>query len=339
MSNEKIILYQTEDGSTKVQLPVSEGTVWLTQDEIASLYDIARSTVSGHLRNIYAENELNENLTTENLQRLATDGKEYSYKHYNLDAILAVGYRVNSPRGMHFRRWATTILKEYLIKGFAMDDDRLKQSDNYDYFDELLERIRDIRASEKRFYQKIRDIYTTAIDYDKDSNQAKDFFAKVQNKMLWAVTGKTAPEIVKARSNPKKPNMGLTTWSGRRIKKGDVTISKNYLAEEEISQLNRIVTMYLDYAENQAIQREAVTMVQWSEKLDAFLEFNEMEILTHAGSVEAVVAKELAEKHYEEFDANRKTFEASEADGEDLKEIEEIERSLSEKPKNENEAQ
>jgi hypothetical protein len=210
-----------------------------------------------------AESVVKESLTT------AADGKAYRTKVYNLDAILAVGYRVRSPRGTQFRRWATTVLREYLVKGFAMDDARLKQAEQWDYFDEWLARIRDIRASEKRFYQKVRDLYTTAIDYDKTSEQAQAFFKKVQNKMLWAVTGKTAAELIESRSDPISPNMGLTSWKGSVVRKGDVGTAKNYLKAEEVEELNRIVVMYLDYAEDQARRRRAVSMAEWADKLDA----------------------------------------------------------------------
>ncbi|HRR02602.1 MAG TPA: RhuM family protein, partial [Treponemataceae bacterium] len=236
--------------------------------------------------------------------------------------------RVNSKRATQFRIWATAILKEYIIKGFAMDDERLKKSERWDYFDEWLERIRDIRASEKRFYQKIRDIYTTAIDYDKNSEEAQHFFKKVQNKMLWASTGKTAAELIESRSNPDKPNMGLTAWRGSIVRKYDVSIAKNYLKEEEIKDLNEIVTMYLDYAERQARKRRTVTMAEWSDKLDAFLKQNEEELLTHAGTIKAEVARKIAEERYEEFDKKRKIAEVIKADEEDLKELEEMEKRL-----------
>jgi len=241
-----------------------------------------------------------------------------------------VGYRVNSKRATQFRIWATKILKEYIIKGFAMDDDRLKKADTWDYFAEWLERIRDIRASEKRFYQKIRDIYATAVDYDKTSEQAQAFFKIVQNKMLWAITGKTAAELIESRSDPEAPNMGLTSWQGSIVRKQDVAIAKNYLKNDEIKSLNEIVTMYLDYAERQARLRKTVTMEAWAEKLDAFLSFNEHELLTNAGKVKAEVAKRVAEERYEKFDAKRRTEEALAADREDLKELETIEKRLME---------
>src|SRR3989338_1010437 len=222
MSAGELILYQTEDGLTKISLRAIDGTVWLTQEEIADLFNKGRSTVVEHIQNILSEVELDENSVCRKFRQTAEDGKDYNVLHYNLDMILAVGYRVRSPRGTQFRRWANTILKEYLIKGFAMNDERLKQPDQWDYFDEWLARIRDIRASEKRFYQKVKDLYTTAVDYDKTSEQAQLFFKKVQNKMLWAVTGKTAAELIGNRSDESKPNMGLTTWKGSKVRKGDV---------------------------------------------------------------------------------------------------------------------
>jgi hypothetical protein len=263
----------------------------------------------------------------------AADGKAYRTKVYNLDAILAVGYRVRSPRGTQFRRWATTVLREYLVKGFAMDDARLKQVEQWDYFDEWLARIRDIRASEKRFYQKVRDLYATAIDYDKNSEQAQAFFKKVQNKMLWAVTGKTAAELIESRSDPAAPNMGLTSWKGSVVRKSDVGTAKNYLKAEEVEELNRIVVMYLDYAEDQARRRRPVTMAEWADKLDAFLSFNERDVLTHAGRLRMDVAQKLAVERFEVFDANRRAAEALAADEADIAQLEEMEKAAKERKK------
>ena len=333
----EIVLYQTEDGKIKIDTVFQDETIWSTQAQMAELFDVKRPAITKHLKNIFESKELDEQVVSSILEHTtqhgAIEGKtqKKQVKYYNLDAIIAVGYRVNSKRATQFRIWATHILKEYIIKGFAMDDERLKQADRWDYFDEWLERIRDIRASEKRFYQKIRDIYATAIDYDKNSEQAQAFFKKVQNKMLWAITGKTAAELIESRSNSDKPNMGLTSWRGSIVRKQDVGIAKNYLKEDEIKDLNEIVTMYLDYAERQARQRKTVTMEQWSDKLDAFLKFNEQELLTHAGKVKAEVAKKIAEDRYEAFDKNRKIAEARAADKEDLKELEEIEKRLLEK--------
>ena len=330
----EIVLYTTTDGKIKIDTIFQNETIWLTQKKMAELFDVNIPAISKHLSNIFEEGELKRDATVSKMEIVQKEGSRKVTRNkefYNLDAIIAVGYRVNSKRATQFRIWATNILKEYIIKGFAMDDERLKQTDKWDYFDEWLERIRDIRASEKRFYQKIRDIYTTAIDYDKTSEQAQIFFKKVQNKMLWATTGKTAAELIKNRSNPDLSNMGLTSWRGSIVRKQDVAIAKNYLNADEIKDLNEIVTMYLDYAERQARQRKTVTMEQWSEKLDAFLKFNEQELLTHAGEVKAEVAKKIAKDRYEDFDNKRKKAKALAADEEDLKQIEEIERKLLEK--------
>lgn len=336
-NNSEIILYTTTDGKVKIDTIFQNETIWLTQKKMAELFDVKRPAITKHLKNIFESGELDEKVVGSILEHTtqhgAIEGKTQTkaVKYYNLDAIIAVGYRVNSKRATQFRIWATNILKEYIIKGFAMDDDRLKQVKRWDYFDEWLERIRDIRASEKRFYQKIRDIYATAIDYDKTSDQAQLFFKKVQNKMLWATTGKTAAELIENRSNPDMPNMGLTSWRGSIVRKQDVAIAKNYLNADEIKDLNEIVTMYLDYAERQARQRKTVTMEQWADKLDSFLEFNEQELLTHAGKVKAEVAKKIADDHYEEFDQKRKKAEALIADEGDIKQLEEIEKQLLDK--------
>ena len=329
--NSEIILYKTEDGTVKIDTIFQNETIWLSQNSMAELFGVNVPAISKHLKNIFEEGELQKEATLSKMETVQNEGGRQITRNkdfYNLDAIIAVGYRVNSKRAAQFRIWATAILKEYIIKGFAMDDERLKQSERWDYFDEWLERIRDIRASEKRFYQKIRDIYTTAIDYDKNSEEAQLFFKKVQNKMLWATTGKTAAELIESRSNPDKPNMGLTAWRGSIVRKHDVSIAKNYLKEEEIKDLNEIVTMYLDYAERQARKRRTVTMAEWSDKLDAFLKQNEEELLTHAGTIKAEVARKIAEERYEEFDKKRKIAEAIKADEEDLKELEEIEKRL-----------
>ena len=327
----EIVLYQTEDGKIKIDTVFQDETIWLPQAKMAELFDVNVPAISKHLNNIFEEGELQKEATVSKMETVQQEGNRRvtrTREFYNLDGIIAVGYRVNSKRATQFRIWATQILKEYIIKGFTMDDERLKQADRWDYFDEWLERIRDIRASEKRFYQKIRDIYATAMDYDKSSVQAQKFFKKVQNKMLWAVTGKTAAELIESRANPASPNMGLTSWRGSIVRKQDVTIAKNYLNADEIKDLNEIVTMYLDYAERQARRRKTVTMEQWSDKLDAFLEFNEQELLSHAGKVKAEVAKKIAEDRYEAFDKKRKKAEALAADEKDLKELEEIEKRL-----------
>jgi len=329
MSEGELILYSTEDGAATIGLRAVDGTVWLTQARMAELFQTSPQAITQLIATIYADGEADEAATCKQLLQVRTEGgREVSrqLKHYNLDVILAVGYRVRSPRGTQFRRWATTVLREYLVKGFAMDDARLKQAEQWDYFDEWLARIRDIRASEKRFYQKVRDLYTTAIDYDKTSEQAQAFFKKVQNKMLWAVTGKTAAELIENRSDPGAPNMGLTSWKGSVVRKGDVGTAKNYLKAPEVEELNRIVVMYLDYAEDQARRRRPVAMAEWADKLDAFLSFNERDVLTHAGRLRMDVAQKLAAERFEAFDANRRTAEALAADEADIARLEEMEK-------------
>ncbi len=336
MNQSQIILYTTPEGDVKVDTILRNETIWLNQSAMAELFGVNVPAISKHLSNIYEEGELHREATVSKMETVQNEGGRQVTRNkdfYNLDAIIAVGYRVNSKRATQFRIWATSILKEYIIKGFAMDDQRLKKADRWDYFDEWLERIRDIRASEKRFYQKIRDIYATAVDYDKTSEEAQLFFKKVQNKMLWAITGKTAAELIESRSNPELPNMGLTSWQGLIVRKRDVAVAKNYLNADEIKNLNQIVTMYLDYAELQARQRKTITMVQWSDKLDAFLTFNEQELLTHAGKVKAEVAKKLAELRYDKFDYKRKADEVLAADEEDIKELEAIRKRLLEHKK------
>lgn len=325
----EIVLYTTEDGLASVQLRAIDGSAWLSQRDIAELFQVTPQAITQHIQAIYGEAELTEAATCNDYLQVRTEGAREvtrTVRHYNLDMILAIGYRVRSPRGTQFRRWATTVLAEYLVKGFAMDDAKLKDAPQWDYFDEWLERIRDIRASEKRFYQKVTDLYTTAVDYDPSSDAAKAFFAKVQNKMLFAVTGKTAAEIIVSRSDASVTNMGLTSWNGGRVRKADVSVGKNYLSEDELSELNRVVTMYLDFAEDQARRRQVVTMTEWSDKLDAFLQFNGRDLLTNAGGIQAAVAKRLAETRYDEFDARRRRSEAADADAADFAAIEKLGR-------------
>ncbi len=321
MSNGEIILYTTEDGISSVQLRTQDGTVWLTQAEIAELFQTTPQNITSHLRVIYAENELDTTATCKESLQVQSEGRrtiQRKFKLYSLSAILAIGYRVRSPRGTQFRKWATTHLQEYLIKGFVMDDARLKEPGGLDYFDEWLERIREIRASEKRFYQKVRDIYATAVDYDAKSDQAQLFFKKVRNKMLWATTHKTAAELVSQRADSELPTMGLKSWSGPRIRQQDVTIAKNYLDQSELEELNEIVVMYLDYAESQARRRKTMTMREWEEKLDTFLAFNEKDLLDHAGKVSAQVAEQLALERYSKFSQKQRQEERLRADAEDM---------------------
>ncbi len=303
----QLLLYQTEDGETRIEVRLQDDTVWMTQAAMTELFQSTKQNVSLHLRNIINDGELQEYRVVKEYLTTATDGKRYRTKFYNLEAIIAVGYRVRSHRGTQFRRWATERLNEYLVKGFTMDDDRLKAVRNVgsDYFDEMLERIRDIRSSEKRFYQKIRDIYKLAVDYDPKAEETLEFFSIVQNNLHFAISGKTAPELIFDRADASKPNMGLTSWKGTKVRKGDVTIAKNYLNAEEIEGLNRIVTMYLDYAEDQAKRHRQIFMRDWRMKLDAFLRLNQRDILTNPGKVSKAVADQLALEQYEIFHQHR----------------------------------
>lgn len=315
----KFLIYQPEDGKTRISVRLEGETVWLTQAAMAELFDSTPQNITRHINNIYEERELNMGATCKEYLQFQIEGEREvrrSRKHYSLEMILAVGYRVRSHRGTQFRRWATERLNEYLVKCFVMDDGRLKEGRNFgvDYFDELLERIRDIRASEKRFYRKITEIYSLAVDYDPRAEISQQFFATVQNKLHWAITGQTPAELISERVDADKPNMGLTSWKGAKVRKGDVGIAKNYLTEDEIRGLNRIVTMYLDYAEDQAEKHQPMTMREWAEKLDAFLQFNDREVLQDAGRVSAEVAKALAELEYEAFRTARLTREAGEPD-------------------------
>lgn len=331
MNAGELILYTTDDGVAQIRLRTADGTVWLTQAEMAELFQTTPQNMTLHIKAVYAEGELKVAATCkEDLQVRFEGGRQVQrqVKQYSLDMILAVGYRVRSHRGTQFRQWATRHLREFLIKGFVMDDERLKDSGGGDYFDELIERIRDIRASEKRFYQKVRDIYATAVDYDGKTEVAERFFAKVQNKMLWAVTGHTAAELIAARADATQQNMGLTSWKGRRVRQGDVTVAKNYLQQPEVDALDRIVVMYLDYAESMAERRKAVTMREWSEKLDAFLEFNERDVLKNAGRISAEIAERLAVESYAQYDASRRDAERREEDAKDADLLEQIEQRL-----------
>src|SRR5699024_2522645 len=302
-----MLMYQTEDGETKIDARLEDEAVWMTQKAIAELYQSTKQNISLHIKNIFEENELDSNSVVKFYLTTARDDKSYKTKHYNLEMIIAIGYRVRSHRGTQFRQWATERLNEYLVKGFTMDDGRLKEIRNLgeDYFDELLERIRDIRASEKRFYQKITDIYATSIDYSPNTSIAQEFFATVQNKLHFAIHGHTASELIMNRADASKPNMGLTSWKGTKVRKQDVSIAKNYLTQEEMDDLNRIVTMYLDYAENQARKQKPMYMKDWTGKLDAFLEFNEHEILTNSGKVKAEIAEQFANSQYDTFHQQR----------------------------------
>ncbi len=317
--NSQLLIYQTEDGATRLEVRLADETVWLSQKLMADLFQTSKQNISLHLINIFDDQELTEISVVKDFLTTAADGKKYSTKHYNLDCIISIGYRVKSLTATRFRQWATAKLKEYLIKGFVMDDERLKNPDQpFDYFDELLRRIQDIRTSEKRFYQKITDIYATSVDYDPTQQVSIEFFKTVQNKLHWAITGSTAAEIIRQRADSEKPNMGLTNWRGAKPRKQDVAIAKNYLNETEFSALNNLVEQYLVFAEGQAMRRIPMTMQQWIEKLDGFLKLNDRDILDHAGRISHEMALLHAGKEYDEFHRQRLRLEALQADAEDL---------------------
>ncbi|MBU4340593.1 MAG: virulence RhuM family protein [Euryarchaeota archaeon] len=295
----EFLLYQTEDGQTRLEVRLQDETVWLTQKRMAELFQKNVRTINEHIQNIFAESELAPESVIRNFRITADDGKSYDMQHYNLDVIISVGYRVKSHRGTQFRIWATQRLREYIIKGFAMDDDRLKQNGGGNYFDELLARIRDIRSSEKVFWRKVLDIYATSIDYDPQTETSQIFFATVQNKMHWAAHGQTAAEVIFQRADSGKENMGLTNWTGNTISKSEVGIAKNYLNSEELDMLNRIVMAYLEFAEIQALGRKPMYMSDWSAKLDDFLKLSGRELLTHAGKISHEQALTKAQLEYE----------------------------------------
>jgi hypothetical protein len=307
MEKFEILLYSVPEGNATIEVFFEEETFWLSQKKMAELFNVTVPTINEHLQNVFNTRELVKESVIRKFRITASDGKDYDTQFYNLDAIIAVGYRVNSMEATRFRIWATKILREFIIKGFVLDDERLKQGKSFgkDYFEELLERIREIRASERRFYQKITDIYAQcSIDYDPQSDITLVFYKTVQNKLHWAVTGQTAAEIIHHRADASKPNMGLTTWKHApdgKILKTDVTIAKNYLQEQELDELNRVVSMYLDYAENQARRNIPMTMTEWVKKLDAFLQFNEYDTLQNAGNIRHEVAKRLAEEQYQQY--------------------------------------
>jgi len=300
----ELLIYQTEDGRTRIQVRLEDETVWLTQKLMAELFQKDVRTINEHVRNIYEEGELLPETTIRKFRIVQTEGSRQVSREvdfYNLDVIISVGYRVKSHRGTQFRIWATQRLREYIVKGFTLDDERLKQAGGGNYFDELLARIRDIRASEKVFWRKVLDIYSTSIDYDPNTEMSRRFFQIVQNKMHWAAHGHTAAEIIAARADAEKPHMGLTSWNGARPTQDDIEIAKNYLSAEELDTLNRIVTMYLDFAELQALSRKPMYMKDWIAKLDEFLKVSERDILTHAGRVSHEAAIEKAKMEYEKF--------------------------------------
>lgn len=329
-----LILYTTEDGKSRIQLRAEERTVWLTQSEIAELFATTKQNVSLHLQNLFEDGELHENSVVKESLTTAADGKRYETKLYDLDAILAIAYRVRSPRGVQFRRWASTVLKEYLLKGFAMDDERLKNPDGRpDHFDEMLERIRDIRASEKRFYQKVRDLFSLSTDYDKTDRFTQQFFAAAQNILLYAVTRRTAAELVHARANSNDPNFGLLAWKGDKVRKSDILIAKNYLTEDEIDTLNRLVVIFLETAELRAKSRKETKMAFWKENIDQIIVSNGFPLLEGKGDISHEQMEAVTSERYLDFDGRRKKNEALAEDQADNAELKSIEAKLSRRPK------
>lgn len=318
-----IIIYNTADGKAEIKLYADNGTVWLTQAQIVDLFNSSKSSISEHIKNIFSEDELDENSVVRKIRTTAADGKNYLVSYYSLDVILAVGFRVRSPRGTQFRQWANNTLKEYLQKGFILDKDRLKNPDGRpDYFDELLEQIRDIRASEKRFYQKLRDLFALSSDYKVTERATNLFFADTQNKLLFGVTRKTAAEIIDTRANADAPNMALTSWSGSIVRKADVIVVKNYLTSDEIDVLNRLVTIFLESAELHVKMRKDLTLGFWRASVDKLLLDHGVPLLQSHGRITMEQAQIHARKIYEEFDARRKAFDAAQADELDLLELE-----------------
>lgn len=328
-TEQNIIIYKTDDGKVKIALYAKDGSIWLNQNQLANLFDTSKQSISYHIINILEDNELDKNSVVKNYLTTASDGKSYEVTFYSLEMILAIGFRVRSKRGVQFRQWANRHLKEFMVKGFLMDDERLKNPDGRpDYFDELLARIRDIRASEKRFYQKVRDLFMLSSDYDATDKATQMFYAQTQNKILYAITGQTAAEIVVSRADASKSNMALTSWQGSVVRKGDIYTAKNYLTEDEIDTLNRFVMVFLESAELRAKNRQDITMDFWRENIDKIITFNDKELLKGNGSISNEQMKKLVGKVYEEFDTKRKQFEAQQADLYDLKEIEDWEKNI-----------
>ena len=331
-NSQNIIIYKTADGKASVALYAKDGNVWMNQNQLAELFATSKQNISLHISNILKEGELPENSVVKDYLTTASDGKEYKITFYSLDMILAIGFRVRSKRGTQFRIWANKNLKEYMVKGFLMDDERLKNPDGRpDYFDELLERIRDIRASEKRFYQKIKDLFALSSDYDADDKSTQMFFAETQNKLHYAVTGQTAAELIVSRANADKPNMNLTSWKGSIVRKQDIYIAKNYLTHDEIDTLNRLVVIFLESAELKAKNRMDITMDFWHENVDKILDFQDKKILTHAGSISKIEMEKQVLEIYTNFDKRRKEFDALQADKEDLEELRKLEQEIKNK--------
>ncbi len=332
-----LILYTTEDGKSQIKLRAKDQTVWLTQLEMAELFDATKQNISLHLKNIFGDGELDTAATVKESLTVQTEGSRQVQRPvtlYNLDAILAVGYRVRSPRGVQFRRWASTVLKEYLTKGFVMDDERLKNPDGRpDYFDEMLARIRDIRASEKRFYQKVRDLFALSSDYDKSDKATQLFFATVQNLLIYAVTQNTAAELITARANPADPHFGLRAWKGDKVRKTDIFVAKNYLTEDEIDTLNRLVVIFLETAELRAKSRQEIRMSFWKESVGQIISSNGFPVLAHAVSISHEQMENSTSALYVDFDLDRKKQEALKADSEDESDLKALENKLKRRPK------
>ena len=332
-----LILYTTEDGRSQIKLRTQEQTVWLSQREMAELFDVGTDNVGLHLKNLYEDEELSREATTEESSVVQTEGTREVQRPvilYNLDAILAVGYRVRSPRGVQFRRWASTVLKELLLKGFVMDDERLKNPDGRpDYFDEMLARIRDIRASEKRFYQKVRDLFALSSDYDKTDKATQLFFATVQNLLIFAVTRKTAAELITARANPADPHFGLLAWKGDTVRKADILVAKNYLTEDEIDTLNRLVVIFLETAELRAKSKQETRMSFWKGNVDQIITSNGFPLLAHAGAISHEYMESKTNALYRDYDQRRKQQEALEADQQDEAELKALENQIKRRPK------
>ena len=326
---QNIIIYRTADGRASVALYAKDGKIWLNQQQMAELFATSKPNVSMHIANILKEKELFKDSVVKEFLTTAADGKNYNVVFYSLEMIIAVGYRVRGVRGTQFRQWATEHLTEYLVKGFTMDDERLKNPDGRpDYFDELLARIRDIRASEKRFYQKVRDLFKLSSDYDKTDKATQMFFAETQNKLLYAVTHQTAAELIVARADVNQPNMGLTTWKGSIVRKGDVIIAKNYLQDNEIDSLNRLVDIFLTSAEERVKGRRDLTLGYWRKNVDNLLTFQDKDILQGKGSISNAEAEEIVRSRYDIFNVKRKQLDAQDADAEDLKILENLEKSI-----------
>ncbi len=331
---QEIIIYNTEDGKASVALFAREGDIWMNQIQLAELFDTSKQNISLHIKNILNEKELDAISVVKDYLTTAVDGKNYNITFYSLEMILAVGFRVRSKRGTQFRKWANYNLKEYMVKGFVMDDQRLKNPNGRnDHFDELLDRIRDIRASEKRFYQKVRDLFSLSSDYDKTDKATQMFFAETQNKLLYAITGNTAAEIVVARANPNQPNMNLTSWKGAVVRKQDIYTAKNYLNDDEIDSLNRFVVVFLETAELRAKNRQDITMSFWKTNVDRIIEFNDKNVLNHLGKVTHLQMEKKADAVYEKFNTQRKQLDAKKADEQDLEELQQLENQIKNKPK------